>query len=110
MRYHPSFEETSESDMLQIEEYLRAQNVSPEVVLAPIVARIAKDLTEFPYMYPVCQYDERYRQMPVNSYLVLYVVDEEKHRVEIHHIWHGMRNIEKLLDEKGRGTNSQSEL
>jgi len=48
--------------------------------------------------------------MPVNSYLVLYVVDEEKHRVEIHHIWHGMRNIEKLLDEKGRGTNSQSEL
>jgi len=41
MRYHPSFEETSESDMLQIEEYLRAQNVSPEVVLAPIVARIS---------------------------------------------------------------------
>ena len=82
-----------------IETYLTDNSISPEVILSPITNQIAKDLPEFPYMYPVCKYDKRYRKMPVNSYLVLYHVDEEKHRVEIHHIWHGMRNIKRLLED-----------
>jgi len=100
MSYRLRFEESADLDMFQIEEYLKAQSVPPEVVLVPIIARIAKDLVDFPHMYPACRYDERYRQLPVHSYLVLYYVDEEKRQVEIHHIWHGMRNIERLLEKK----------
>jgi len=105
MSYKIVVKESADLDTTAIETYLAACDVSPEVVLAPIAARITKDLTEFPYMYPVCQFDERFRQMPVKSYLVLYHVDEEKRLVEIHHIWHGKRNIIKLLKEN-RNTES----
>jgi len=99
MSYKIIIKDSADQDAYAIEAYLKERDVQPEVVMAPITARIAKDLSDFPLMYPVCQYDARYRQMPVNRYLVLYHVDEEKHQVEIHHIWHGMRNIEQLLKQ-----------
>ena len=93
MNYRVTYQDSADYDATAIEDYLTERCVPSELVLTPISNRIDKDLAEFPYMYPVCPYDDRYRQMPVKSYLVLYHVDEERRRVEIHHIWHGMRNI-----------------
>jgi len=102
MSYRIIIKGSADADSTAIETYLLEHGVAPELVLAPIADRIAKDLAKFPNMHPICQYDNRYRQMVVNSYLVFYHVDEEKSQVEIHHIWHGMRNIEQLLKEKGK--------
>ncbi|WP_347490275.1 type II toxin-antitoxin system RelE/ParE family toxin [Desulfoscipio sp. XC116] len=58
-----------------------------------------KELPRFPEkyeIYSVGQYRPAYRRMPVDGYLVFYVV--LKDTIEIHRILHGSRNIKQYLD------------
>lgn len=64
-----------------------------------IVGKI-QELAEFPEMcevYPGGQFHQIYRRMPVDNYLVFYVVRDDV--VEIHRILHGSRDIHRYLDQ-----------
>ncbi len=52
---------------------------------------------EHPYMYEVYERHTEFRRMVVEDYLLFYVVNEAKNRVEIHHVFHGAMDIDKQL-------------
>ena len=54
---------------------------------------------ENPYMYKSYERRPQFRQMVEEDFLVFYKVNEREKVVEVHHIIHGMMDIEKhLLD------------
>ena len=58
------------------------------------------ELAEFPEMYEVYpggQFRQVYRRMPVDKYLVFYVVRDDM--IEIHRILHGSRDIHRYLEQ-----------
>ncbi len=64
-----------------------------------IVGKI-QELAEFPEMYEAYsggQFHQFYRRMPVDKYLVFYVVRDDV--IEIHRILHGSRDIRRYLDQ-----------
>jgi len=55
-------------------------------------------LIKHPLMYPIYEYDNRFRLMPLPyQYLCFYRVDEVAQIIIIHRICHGMRDIPNLL-------------
>ncbi|MDD4169964.1 MAG: type II toxin-antitoxin system RelE/ParE family toxin [Desulfotomaculaceae bacterium] len=63
------------------------------------IAEKIKELPRFPEKYEAYstgQYRLAYRRMPVDSYLVFYVVLENT--IEIHRVLHGSRDIRRCLD------------
>jgi len=40
-----------------------------------------------------------FRRFSESGYLVHYLINDETKTIEIHHVWHGMRNIGQLLQE-----------
>ena len=48
-----------------------------------------------PYMYEVYERRPQFRRMTVGDYLVFYKVNESEKIIEIHHIFHGMTDIEQ---------------
>ena len=52
---------------------------------------------ENPYMYEAYERRPQFRRMVVEDYLVFYKVKEEERIIEVHHIFHGMINIERHL-------------
>jgi len=52
-----------------------------------------------PYMYPVYEYNEKYRKIVTNDYLVFYVVDEENNLVRVYRILHGKQNVNTILEK-----------
>lgn len=64
-----------------------------------IVGKI-QELAEFPEMYEVYgdgRFHQVYRRMPVDKYLVFYVVTDDE--IEIHRILHESRDIHRYLDQ-----------
>lgn len=59
-------------------------------------------LSEFPERYPIVDIEpwksKNMRKMPVKSYIVLYYVKKDMHKVEIARIFYGKRNIEIELN------------
>ncbi|MCL2810525.1 MAG: type II toxin-antitoxin system RelE/ParE family toxin [Clostridia bacterium] len=101
MSYRLSYLPTAKFDMREIKEYLESEYSSSvcDRVVGEIKERIL-DLETMPKMYPVSQDDPRFRRMVCENYLVFYTLDETNYKVEIHHIWHGMRNIRAQLKRK----------
>jgi len=50
-----------------------------------------------PYMYKSYDGRPQFRRMVVDDYLVFYKVNEEERAIEIHHILHGMMDIEQYF-------------
>jgi len=97
MRYHIFYLPTAETDMREIRAYYQIKSLpSFDKVAASIRAKILM-ISERPMLYPVYAEDRRFRRAVAGNYLIFYVVDEENESIEIHHIWHGMRNISKEL-------------
>jgi len=102
MKYRIEFLDSALFDLETIKEYVAQDSVAAaNRLLRRLRARI-DDLANMPKMNPVYEDDPRFRRMVVDSYLVFYCIHEQQEAVEIHHVWHGMRNIAKLLQEHGR--------
>jgi len=54
-------------------------------------------LQSTPYAFETYEPYPQYRRMVVHDYLVFYKVFDETHKVEIHRILHGARNIQNIL-------------
>ena len=93
--------DTALSDLENIKAYyMHEASLSVAVsVLNRIRARV-DSLADMPKAHSFYREDKRFRRLVADKYLVFYDINEETHTVEIHHVWHGMRNIEKLLEEK----------
>jgi len=93
--------DTALSDLEDIKAYyIREASLEVAISVLGNIRKRIDGLTNMPKIYPVCKQDARFRCLVIDKYLVFYDVDEETHVVEIHHIWHGMRNIKKLLEKE----------
>ena len=60
----------------------------------------AEALAVFPKIYRVRKYDSKGRALryfPVNNYVIIYVIDEEKQIVDILNVIYGKRDIDSLI-------------
>ena len=102
MKYRINYEATADWDFETIRAYFMETEGSIDIadkIIGKIVRR-GYDLKNTPRMYKFCEYCPDFRQFTESGYLVLYLINEETHVVEIHHIWHGMRNIKALIESK----------
>lgn len=86
-------------DLADIVEYLAQFYESTALRQYDRIVEKIKELPRFPEKYEAYsagQYRLAYRRMPVDSYLVFYVVLEDT--IEIHRILHGSRDIKRHLD------------
>ncbi|MCL5982405.1 MAG: type II toxin-antitoxin system RelE/ParE family toxin [Firmicutes bacterium] len=89
----------AEQDLAAIVEYLAQFYESTALRQYDRIVKKIKGLPLFPEKYEIYsagQYRSAYRRMPVDSYLVFYVVLENT--IEIHRILHGRRDINCHLD------------
>jgi len=89
----------AEQDLTVIVEYLAQFYESTALRQYDRIVKKIKELPLFPEKYEIYsagQYRSVYRRMPVDSYLVFYVVLENT--IEIHRILHGSRDIKCHLD------------
>jgi len=58
-----------------------------------------KALSEMPYLYPIYQYDKRFRKMTMSDwkYAVFYIVNEEQNEIIFYSILHTSRDIPTYL-------------
>ena len=102
MKYRINYEATADLDFETIRDYFmdtEGSTIIADIIIGKIVRR-CNDLKSTPKMYKVCEYCPDFHQFTESGYLVLYLINEESNVVEIHHIWHGMRNIKALLMTK----------
>ncbi len=88
-------------DLEDIVDYLVQFYESTAVQQYDRIVEKIRELAEFPEMYEVYhggQFRQVYRRMPVDKYLVFYVVHDEV--IEIHRILHGSHDIHRYLDQK----------
>jgi len=52
-----------------------------------------------PYMYPVYEYNKKYRRIVTNDYLVFYTIDEENNLVRIYRILNGKQDVKTILEK-----------
>lgn len=97
MAYKLDIKPTFDADLQLIFDYCERERIpAPIRLLTKVIERI-KALEDMPRGGRKCDYDDRFRQVVVNPYIVFYYVDEEKKAVEVHHVWDGRRNLEKLF-------------
>ena len=97
-KYRIEMFDTALSDLEDVKVYyIREASLEVANVMLDNIRKRIDGLTNMPKINPVSRQDTRFRCLVIDKYLVFYYVDEETKVVEIHHVWHGMRNIKKLL-------------
>lgn len=89
----------AEHDLADVVDYLAQFYESTALRQYDRIVEKIKELPNFPEKYEAYmtgQYLLAYRRMPVDNYLVFYVVLEDT--IEIHRILHGSRDIKRNLD------------
>jgi len=103
MRYELEYLPVAEKDLRNAAMYIAIDLKSP-IAAANLMRKIRKKadaLRKTPYMYRE-YYGEpgnetAYRAMPVNNYLVYYVVNEDSKTVEIHRVLYVRMDVDALL-------------
>jgi plasmid stabilization system protein ParE len=93
MGYEIKYMDSSLADMVIIKEYLSQFYESTWLKTAGKIECHIRFLQEIPYGFPLYPGSETYRKLVAGEYIVLYKINEEKHIVEVHAIWHGKMNI-----------------
>ena len=78
----------------------KLHNPSAASQQADRIMSAAESLSVFPEMHRVRFQDSEGRDIrvfPVDNYLMLYSVDEDKHLVSILHVVHGRRDLDSLI-------------
>jgi len=97
MKYKAKYLITARYDRDAIKAYL--DQYSP-VAAKRLFGKIKSNMElvkDNPYMYEAYDRRPQFRRMVVEDYLVFYKINEEEKIIEIHHIFHGMINIEQRL-------------
>ncbi len=103
MKYKIMFSSSARKDNLCILRYISEQLLEP-VIAEKLVKRILEEiklLNEFPMRYRL--YSTRksqlkgLRALPVENYIVFYIVDEVSQTVKVYRVLYGKRNISTLL-------------
>jgi len=97
MMYDVKFMDLAYEDYDAISEYLTKFYPS---TLDKFLAELEEHTTTLhstPYAFEVYWPNPKYRRMVVQGYLAFYKVFDENHKVEIHRILHGARNIKNML-------------
>ena len=99
--YRIQYETTAIADFEAIRSYfLEKENATTiaDQIIGNIIKR-ANDLKAMPKMYRQSEHCPDFRLFSESGYLVHYLINDETKTIEVHYIWHGMRNISQLLQE-----------
>jgi len=93
MKYRSKYLPVFMADRDVIRAHLSRFYTGTEKRFFTLVRKKIKQLSDFPLMYPVFEFDPNYRKMVIGDYLLFYIVDEDNKMVEIHRIFHGAQDI-----------------
>ena len=103
MMYKASYLPMSRKDIQDIAFYISDTLNAPRAALDLVDAldKSVSLLEQFPYAHRVYRspetLDYEYRVLFVKNYAVFYIVDEERHAVEIHRVIYAKRDLQKAL-------------
>ena len=103
MKYKIIFSLSARKDILCIFRYISEELLEPGIAenLVKRILKEIKSLNEFPLRYRL--YSTRksrlkdLRALPVENYIVFYIVDEVGQTVKVYRVIYGKRNISNLL-------------
>lgn len=101
--YDVEVTQIAEQDYNRAEDYIKNElyNQKAAAGLAKKLHEAIKDLSFFPKKYPVCNDDYlrlwEIRFVPVNNYLLFYIVREDARTVYVLRFLYGRRNWQKIL-------------
>jgi len=99
--YKIVYETTATDDFEVIRSYfLKKENstIIADKIINKIIKRASK-LKTMPTMYRKSEYNPAFRLFTESNYLVHYLVNDEAKSIEIHYVWHGMRDIQQLFED-----------
>jgi addiction module RelE/StbE family toxin len=99
MMYRIKYLVTARHDRKTIKSYLNQYSLTAARRLFDKIKANMEYVKENPHMYETYERKPQFRRMVIEDYLLFYKVNENDKTVEVHHILHGMMNIEQNLLE-----------
>ena len=99
LRYSITYSPSASRDLDGIHNYISEKFYSVERANKQVsrIVRAVKTLAVFPKMYRIRKKNKGVRICPVDSYLIIYSVDDEKHSVNISRIIYSRRNLDSMI-------------
>jgi addiction module RelE/StbE family toxin len=101
--YKVTYLPIARKDIHDITAYIADHLQAPKAAL-DLLAALDKSISvleQFPYAHrlyqPVEALEYEYRVIPVNNYIVFYVVHEDERMVEIHRVIYAKRDLEQIM-------------
>ena len=95
MKFKAKYLATARQDRATIKSYLDQYSTNAAKRLFDKIRHRIELAKENPYMYEAYKRRPQFRRIVVDDYLVFYKIDEESKIIEVHHILHGMIDIEQ---------------
>ncbi|MCL2663391.1 MAG: type II toxin-antitoxin system RelE/ParE family toxin [Oscillospiraceae bacterium] len=97
MKYKAKYLITARQDREVIKIYLNQYSTKAAGRLFAKIKRNMEYVKNNPYIYEAYERRPEFRRMVVEDYLVFYRVNEKDKIIEVHHILHGMIDIENTV-------------
>ena len=97
MKYRARFLITAKQDREAIKAYLNQFSTKAYTRLFAKIKRNIEYVKSNPYIYEVYERRPKFRRMVVEDYLVFYQINEGEKLIEVHHILHGMIDIQSII-------------
>ena len=97
MVYKLVYKPYAERDIWEIAAYLSDYSVSAAQSFLNNLKEKIEALSEMPLRFPKIISHQEYRKMPVDKYVVVYLVDERQNRVLIIRVVYGRRNYQDSI-------------
>jgi len=97
MKYRAKYLITAKQDREAIKEYLNQFSTKAAARVFAKIKRNVEYAKSNPYIYEVYERRPNFRRIVVEDYLVFYQVNEKERLIEIHHILHGMIDIQSAI-------------
>ena len=100
MNYRIRYLPETLKDKAEIKQYLSQYYASTVKKFFALLKKRIAQVKQFPYSSPVYEDDADYRRLVVGDYLVFYMIDEANKIVEIHRIFHGLKDIRSQINKE----------
>ena len=97
MKYRAKYLVTAKEDREAIKAYLDQFSTKAAARVFAKIKRNIEYAKSNPYIYEVYERRPDFRRIVVEDYLVFYQVNEKERLIEIHHILHGMIDIQSAI-------------
>jgi len=98
-KYRIRFLEDTVRDKEEIRSYLSHYYENTASRFFRLLKEKISRLKDFPYSCQVYEYDQDYRVLIVEDYLVFYIVNDDDKAIEIHRIFHGSKDIREQFNK-----------